>query len=158
VCFQRETSEPPDGGRLGIAQVPPTRIHHVNFVVNDLEEAMARFERTLGVGPFQVIDHRPRGARVARTRVGESWLVLVSPYDPASVPGRYLAEHGEGFLLLSLGYEDIVQQLERLEANGIDVIDQAPRQGILDWRIADIGDLHGANMQLAKDSLADRDE
>ena len=135
--------------------MPPTRIHHVNFVVNDLEEAMARFERVLGVDPFQVIDHRPRGARVARTRVGESWLVLVSPYDPASVPGRHLAKHGEGFFLLSVGYEDIVQQLERLHTSGIEAIDQVPRNGILDWRVADIGDLHGAKMQLTDDPLAD---
>ena len=138
--------------------MPPTRIHHINFVVHDLEEAMARFERALGVDPFQVIDYQPRGARVARTRVGESWLVLVSPYDPASVPGRYLADHGEGFFLVSLGYEDIVQQLERLESEGIEAIDMAPRDGILDWRVADIGDLHGAKMQLTDDSLADGDE
>ena len=138
--------------------MPPTRIHHINFVVHDLEEAMARFERALGVDPFQVIDYQPRGARVARTRVGESWLVLVSPYDPASVPGRYLADHGEGFFLVSLGYEDIVQQLERLESEGIEAIDMAPRDGILDWRVADIGDLHGAKMQLTDDSLADCEE
>jgi methylmalonyl-CoA/ethylmalonyl-CoA epimerase len=135
--------------------VSPTRIHHINFVVHDLEEAMARFERALGVDPFQVVDHQPRGARVARTRVGESWLVLVSPHDPASVPGRYLAEHGEGFFLLSVGHDDIVQQLERLDASGIEAIDQVPRNGILDWRVADIGDLHGAKMQLTDDSLAD---
>ena len=138
--------------------MPPTRIHHINFVVHDLEEAMARFERALGVDPFQVIDYQPRGARVARTRVGESWFVLVSPYDPASVPGRYLADHGEGFFLVSLGYEDIVQQLERLESEGIAAIDMAPRDGILDWRVADIGDLHGAKMQLTDDSLADCEE
>jgi methylmalonyl-CoA/ethylmalonyl-CoA epimerase len=138
--------------------VPPTRIHHINFVVHDLEQAMAQFERALGVAPFQVVDYQPRGARVARTRVGESWLVLVSPYDPASVPGRYLADHGEGFFLVSLGYEDIVQQLERLESEGIAVIDMAPRDGILDWRVADIGDLHGAKMQLTDDSLADCEE
>ncbi len=138
--------------------MPPTRIHHINFVVHDLEEAMARFERALGVDPFQVVDYQPRGARVARTRVGESWLVLVSPYDPASVPGRYLADHGEGFFLLSLGYEDIVQQLERLESEGIEAIDMAPRDGILDWRVADIGDLHGAKIQLTDDSLADCEE
>ena len=138
--------------------MPPTRIHHINFVVHDLEEAMARFERALGVDPFQVIDYQPRGARVARTRVGESWLVLVSPYDPASVPGRYLADHGEGFFLVSLGYEDIVQQLKRLESQGIEAIDMAPRDGILDWRVADIGDLHGAKMQLTDDSLADCEE
>jgi methylmalonyl-CoA/ethylmalonyl-CoA epimerase len=74
------------------------------------------------------------------------------------VPGRYLADHGEGFFLVSLGYEDIVQQLERLESEGIAVIDMAPRDGILDWRVADIGDLHGAKMQLTDDSLADCEE
>jgi len=135
--------------------MPPTRIHHLNFVVHDLEEAMARFEDVLGLDPFEVIDYRPRGARVARTRIGESWLVLVSPYDPASVPGRYLAEHGEGFFLLSLGYEDIVQQLERLEASDVELVDQRPRDGILDWRVADIGDLHGAKMQITQDKFAD---
>jgi methylmalonyl-CoA/ethylmalonyl-CoA epimerase len=138
--------------------MPPTRIHHVNFVVHDLEEAMMRFERVLEVDPFQVVDHRPRGARVARTRVGESWFVLVCPYDPASVPGRYLAKHGEGFFLLSLGYEDIVQQLERLEAGGVAVVDQAPRDGVLDWLVADIGDLHGAKMQLTQENPADDEE
>ena len=98
------------------------------------------------------LDYRQRGARVARTRIGESWLVLVSPYDPASVPGRYLAEHGEGFFLLSLGYEDIVQQLGRLEASDVELVDQSPRDGILDWRVADIGDLHGAKVQLTDDT------
>jgi methylmalonyl-CoA/ethylmalonyl-CoA epimerase len=137
--------------------MPPTRIHHVNFVVNDLEEAMARFERALGVDPFELIDYRPRGARVARVRIGESWLVLVCPYDPESVPGRYLAKHGEGFFLLSLGYEDIVQQLERLEASGVEAVDQAPRAGILDWCVADIGDLNGAKMQLTQDRSTDGD-
>lgn len=138
--------------------MPPTRIHHINFIVQDLEEAMARFERALGVEPFEVIDHRPRGARVARTRVGESWLVLVSPYDPASVPGRHLAKHGEGFFLLSLGYEDIVRQLERLEANGVEVVDPTPRHGILDWRVADMGALHGATLQLTDDPAVDGDD
>jgi methylmalonyl-CoA/ethylmalonyl-CoA epimerase len=132
--------------------MPPTRIHHLNFVVHDLEEAMTRFEDALGLDPFEVIDYRQRGARVARTRIGESWLVLVSPYDPASVPGRYLAEHGEGFFLLSLGYEDIVQQLERLEASDVELVDHSPRDGILDWRVADIGDLHGAKVQLTDDT------
>ncbi len=132
--------------------MPPTRIHHINFVVHDLEEAMARFERALGVDPFQVVDYQPRGARVARTRVGESWLVLVSPYDPASVPGRYLADHGEGFFLVSLGYEDIVQQLERLESEGIEAIDMAPRDGILDWRVADIAEVHGVLLQLTDEN------
>ena len=131
--------------------MPPTRIHHFNIVVNDLAEATARFEKVLGLDPFEIVDHQLRGARVARTRIGESWLVLVSPYDPESVPGRYLAQHGEGFFLLSLGYEDLVQQLKRLETSGAELVDQGPRDGILDWRVADIGSLHGVNIQFTHD-------
>ncbi len=123
----------------------PQRIHHINFIVRDLAEATANFERTLGVDPFIVVDHPLRGASAARTQVGECWLVLVCPYDAESVPGRFLAEHGEGFFLLSLGVKDLAQSLEQLGS------DAKQRAGILDWRVADIGIVHGALMQLTED-------
>ena len=129
----------------------PQRIHHINFIVRDLAEATANYERTLGVDPFVVVDHPLRGASVARTRVGECWLVLVCPYDSESVPGRFLAEHGEGFFLLSLGVENLAQTLEQLETNGVECTDCAARAGILDWRVADIGAVHGALMQFTED-------
>ncbi len=114
----------------------PTRIHHVNFVVRDLDAACRRFESELGLDPFEMVDHAPRGANVARTRVGDSWLVLVAPYDPESVPGRYLDEHGEGFFLLSLGVEEL----------------DDTRAGILDWQVGDVGEIHGADFQLTLDT------
>ncbi len=138
--------------------MPLTRIHHINFIVRDLDEAMARYERTLGVDPFVVVDHPTRSARVARSRVGESWLVLVSPYDADSPPGRYLEKNGEGFFLLSLGVDNLTQRLEQLGSEGVDTIDAGSRAGILDWRVADIGELHGAKIQLTDDSLPDGEE
>ena len=112
----------------------PHGIHHVNFIVRDLDAAMPHFEKTLGLDPFEVVDHAVRGARVARSRVGESWFVLVSPYDPDSVPGRYLEEHGEGFFLLSLAVDEL----------------REPRDGILDWQVEDLGELYGAQFQVTK--------
>ena len=138
--------------------MPPTRIHHINFVVRDLDEAMPRFQKALGLDPFTVIEHRPRGAQIARSKIGESWLVLVCPYDPDSVPGQHLARHGEGFFMLSVGYDDIVKQLERLEASGVQVTDRKPREGILDWQIADIGDVHGALFQLTQDDSGNEED
>jgi len=131
--------------------VPPTRIHHLNFVVRDMDEATARFECVLGVAPFEIVDYAARGAHVARTRVGETWLVLVCPYDDESVPGRYLAEHGEGFFLASFGVDDIQLHLDRLQHGGIDTTDPAARDGILDWHVADIGEVHGARLQITCD-------
>ena len=114
----------------------PSAIHHVNFIVRDLGEACERFQNTLGLPQFEVVDHAQRGAHVARSRIGESWFVLVAPYDPDSVPGRYLEEHGEGFFLLSLA---------------VDELDDT-RAGILDWNVRDLGELHGALFQLTKKS------
>jgi len=114
--------------------VSPSSIHHINIVVRDLDEACARFEQALCLEPFERVDHAPRGATVARSRVGESWLVLVAPYDPESVPGRFLEEHGEGFFLLSLAVDEL----------------QDSRAGILDWRVKDLGKIRGALFQLTE--------
>ena len=35
----------------------PTGFHHINFIVRDLDEAIANYERMLGVAPFIVVDH-----------------------------------------------------------------------------------------------------
>ena len=116
--------------------MPATRIHHVNFVVKNLDEAMPRFETALGLAPFDIVDHAPRGARVARSRIGESWFVLVEPYDEQSVPGQHLAHHGEGFFLLSVATDD----------------DFEWRDGILDWKVSDLGNLFGATLQVTRES------
>jgi methylmalonyl-CoA/ethylmalonyl-CoA epimerase len=118
-----------------------TRIHHINFVVRDLDAACKDFAERLHTGPFVVVDHAARGARIARTRIGESWLVLVAPYDANSVPGRFLAEHGEGFFMLSIGSDDLDTDFPNAEI----------RAGILDWQVADIGELNGALLQLTRD-------
>ena len=115
---------------------------------------MLRFERALCVDPFEIVEHRIRGSRVARTQVGESWLVLVCPHDPESVPGRHLAEHGEGFFLISFGYRDVVKQLEYLESGGLQPDDRELRNGILNWHVADIGEVNGALLQMTQDTNA----
>jgi methylmalonyl-CoA/ethylmalonyl-CoA epimerase len=114
--------------------VKPNGIHHINFVVRDLDDAIPRFERELNLESFEVLEHAPRGARIARSRVGGSWFVLVEPYDADSVPGRFLEEHGEGFFLLSLDVDDVANT----------------RAGILDWRVKDVGEIHGALFQLTR--------
>ena len=126
----------------------PKRIHHINFVVRDLDSAISFYEDVIGLPAFAVLDHDIRGSRIARSRVGDAWFVLVCPHDPASVPGQHLARHGEGFFLLSLGVEDLDASLARISASDRGEI----RHGILDWRIADVGKHFGTSLQLTEDT------
>lgn len=124
-------------------------VHHVNFVVRDLERAVAQYERALGV----TVSHRDSLAgrgELARFKVGDTWIVLVCPSDPDSVPGRHLAEHGEGFFLISYAVDDLDDAARALSSLGVGITTPQPRKGLDDWWVIDLdpADTAGAQVQL----------
>ena len=125
-----------------------TRIHHVNLLVADLEAALSRYRRLLGLEPFDRAELASRGVRTARFRVGESWLVLVQPTDPESVPGRHLATHGEGLFLLSLGVESLAEATREISGRGGQFTSPAPRSGLDNWQVIDLDSDQFFNAQL----------
>jgi methylmalonyl-CoA/ethylmalonyl-CoA epimerase len=122
-------------------------IHHINFVVRDLDAAIPVYEKILGM-PVTARDHlESRGIDSARFRVGDAWVVLVQPVRPGTVPARHLEAHGEGFFLMSLDVDSLDEQVDRL---GADAFSGTERPGIEDWRVRDIdvAQTFGAQLQL----------
>lgn len=128
------------------------RIHHINFIVRDLHAAARRFGQLLNMPPPPVEQLPQRGVAVVRFRLGETWLVLVQPLDADSVPGRYLAEHGEGFFLMSCQVDDLASSAEALVARGFDFVNPEARAGLDDWRVMDVNPdgLFGIPFQLVE--------
>ena len=122
-------------------------IHHINILVRDLEAAIASY-RLLGVQDFIREPLPGRGVETARFKVADSWIVLLMPTDPEGIPGRHLAQHGEGLFLLSFG-------VDRLDA-ATELLDGPERRGLADWRVADLDPLrfHGAVLQLCESAPA----
>ena len=116
----------------------PKSIHHINFIVENLEESISQYQALLGLGSFEIEDLTSRGARTARINLNGVWLVLVSPTRPDSVPGQFLQTHGEGFFLLSFGVSDLEAALKYYEASGTISPGSAVRKGLLDWRVIDL--------------------
>jgi len=110
-------------------------IHHLNFIVRDLTQAVAAWERLLGMPVARRDELKERGVIAARFRLGDTWLVLVQPTRPDSVPGRFLAEHGEGFFLLSLGVTSLSDELARL---GDEAFSGPIRTGAEGWQVRDL--------------------
>ncbi len=126
------------------------RIHHINFIVKDLEKALQSYRVLFGepAGEIEVLPQR--GVKLARFRVGELWLILVQPLSDEGIPAQYLKNHGEGFFLMSCQVDDVRKAARRVSSRGIRVVDEHPRQGLDDWKVMDLSadDLFGADFQL----------
>ena len=87
-----------------------------------------------------------------RFLVGETWIILLQPTDPAGIPGRHLARHGEGFFLASFEVDNLEDALGELSDSGITALDTAPRKGLDDWRVTDLDPecFCGVNIQLVQ--------
>ena len=114
------------------------RLHHLNFIVHELEASAPRFSTLFGVEPGPVEEFHARGVRLCRFKVGETWIVLVQPTDPAGVPARYLETNGEGFFLASFEVQNLEQSLDRLARAGIKAGSAGPRAGLDDWKVIDL--------------------
>ncbi len=110
-------------------------IHHLNFIVRDLDASVPAWERILGRPVAQRDELKERGAITARFRLGDTWLVLVQPTRDDSVPGRFLAAHGEGFFLLSLGVDALFDEGQRL---GDAAFSGPVREGADGWQVRDL--------------------
>ena len=131
------------------------RIHHINFIVKDLEKALQRYRVLFGDPVIESETLPQRGIKLARFKVGETWLILVQPVDSEGVPARYLKQHGEGFFLISCQVDDVKKAASMVSSDGIGVLDQYPRQGLDDWEVMDLNpdDLFGVDFQLVESAI-----
>jgi methylmalonyl-CoA/ethylmalonyl-CoA epimerase len=113
-------------------------VHHINFIVADLDTTVQAYQKILGIGPFEYEELPERRVSTARVRVGEVWIVLVSPQCEDSVAGRYLKAQGEGFFLMSFGVDNLDQAMTELVQRGALPAERTAHAGILDWRVADL--------------------
>ncbi|MEP6391740.1 MAG: VOC family protein [Halioglobus sp.] len=131
-----------------------TGIHHINFLVRDLEAGVARYQQLLGTTEVLYGDLAGREVRTARFKVGDVWWVLVQPTTTNSVAARRLEAHGEGFFLLSLGVASLDAALVEASAAGLEFTSAEPRRGLADWQVIDLNaeQFFGTQLQLCESS------
>jgi methylmalonyl-CoA epimerase len=107
------------------------RVDHVAIVVRRIEEALEFYRDVLGIEPAAIRVMPAEGVRIAFLPAGGpkgSQLELIEPIDPTSGVAHYLAKRGEGLHHICLEVDDIDQELHRLRARAVAVLDATPRQ------------------------------
>ncbi len=112
------------------------KINHIGIAVNSIEEAVKLYTDVLGLklkGVEVVADQKVKTAIIP---VGESKIELLESTDPDGVIAKYIERRGEGIHHLALEVSNLQDALDTLAKQGVALIDEKPRNGVEDTKIA----------------------
>jgi len=112
------------------------KINHIGIAVNSIEEAVKLYTEVLGLKVQDVEVVADQKVKTAIIPVGESKIELLESTDPEGVIAKYIEKRGEGLHHLALEVENIKGALETLAKQGVALIDEKPRNGVGNTRIA----------------------
>ena len=104
-------------------------IDHVGIAVVDLDEAVERYRRTLGVEPSHRERVEDQGVEEVLFPVGTSFIQLIGALGADTPVGSFLEKRGPGVHHVAYRVDDVAAALARLRAEGVRLVDEAPRPG-----------------------------
>jgi methylmalonyl-CoA/ethylmalonyl-CoA epimerase len=105
-------------------------VHHIGIVVRSIDKALAVYRDTLGMAMLKEETIEDQGVRAALLDSGNSFLELLEPTVPDTGIARYLEKRGEGLHHVCFEVNDIVASLAEYKSSGLELIDEAPRDGL----------------------------
>ena len=112
------------------------RIAHIGIAVTDLAAARKIYENLLGLhaSPVQTVEEQK--VEVSSLHVDDTNLELTAGLTEDSPISKFIAKRGEGIHHIAFEVDDIEEELHRLKLSGIRLIDEQPRMGADNFRVA----------------------
>ena len=112
------------------------RIDHIGVAVEDLDASIALYETTFGMKLVHRETVTEQGVEAVLLDVGENHVELLAPLGPDTPVGKFLAKKGPGLHHVAYQTDDIESTLQTLKDAGLRLIDETPRTGIRNSRVA----------------------
>src|SRR6476620_1194110 len=112
------------------------RIDHIGVAVEDLDAALALYERDLSIELVHRETVTEQGVEAVLLDVGENHVELLAPLGADTPVGKFLAKQGPGLHHVAYQVTDIEAALARCRDAGLRLIDEQPRTGIRGSRVA----------------------
>lgn len=130
------------------------KVDHIGIAVKSIDEALKFFRDTLGLELENTEEVADQKVKIAFLPVGETHIELLEPTSPDSNVAKFLESKGEGFHHIAFNVQDVDAALTALKEKDIALIDQEPRAGGGNKRIAFIHPkgTHRVLMELCQDN------
>ena len=112
------------------------RVDHIGVAVEDLDASLELYERDYGMKLVHRETVVEQGVEAVLLDVGENHIELLAATGPDTPVGKFLAKKGPGMHHVAYQVDDIEATLASLKAAGLRLIDETPRTGIRNSRVA----------------------
>lgn len=129
-------------------------LYHVAVAVNDLDKVEKIYETALGLKVVhrEVVEDQGVKTSMLLPEKGGTAIELLEPLDENSPISKFLDKRGEGIHHICYLVDDIEAVLKRLKELGVRLIDESPRPGAYNSRVAFIHPkaMNGVLIELAE--------
>ena len=105
------------------------KINHLGIATKEIQEALKFWQDALGLEHVHTETVEDQKVRIAMLPIGETNIELLEPTSDDSPISKFLEKRGGGIHHIAVEVENINQSLEKLKAEGVQLIDETPRVG-----------------------------
>ena len=133
-----------------------TKVHHVTYVVESIQEMAEYLERNFGLKAAQTDDIGERGFKSILYHIGPTMVDFFEPTRDDTALARQLKEQGPGVAHVAWGIQGIDQAFQDLKEKGNQMRGDGPSVSPFGYKTLSIepSSSHGVYFQLAEGEVA----
>tara|TARA_B100000900_G_scaffold355910_1_gene325394 strand:- start:581 stop:985 length:405 start_codon:yes stop_codon:yes gene_type:complete len=105
------------------------KVEHIGIAVKDLTNANAFFEKLFNQSHYKVEEVESEGLFTSFFKVGDTKIELLQALQADSPIAKFIEKRGEGIHHIAFEVDDIQSEMERLQAEGFELIHTEAKDG-----------------------------
>ena len=105
------------------------KIEHIGIAVESIEESLPIFETLFDTSAYKSEVVESEFVKTAFIQVGESKIELLEATHNDSAIAKFLSKNKAGFHHIAFDVDDVMEEINRLEKKGFQLIHKLPKRG-----------------------------
>lgn len=112
------------------------KIAHIGIAVENVENALKQYRDVFGMKLEEISEFLPQKVKIAFLKIGDVKIELLEAISGDSAIKKFIEKKGVGIHHIAFKVENIEKAIEQLKSNGYTMIDEKPREGAHNTKIA----------------------
>ena len=111
------------------------KVEHIGIAVKDLASANDLFTRLFNQSHYKQEELVSEGVSTSFFKIGDTKIELLEATDENSPIAKFIDKRGEGIHHIAYEVDDIDAEMQRMQAEGFQLISQRPKDGVDNKRV-----------------------